>query len=62
MTTRIVNKLYNCFGTLLATKTSLYNEGVYTPVNVESDLVHVEPQPKRPTKNLESLIKAANEH
>lgn len=60
MATRITNKLYGFMGELIATRktTAKYNTHAIMVIETEFDVA--EPQPKRATKNLESLIKALN--
>lgn len=60
MATRIVNKLYTKFGYLLKTTFSTVNTAFRDTDYVVSTVMNYEPPVKRPTKNLESLIKAAN--
>lgn len=63
MATRIINKLYNLFDAVEATVTSTYRGELYSQYHrIETSFEHIEPQPKRATKNLESLIKEANKH
>jgi hypothetical protein len=60
MATRIVNKLYGCFGDLLASKSHVYKQFTRIVFKVENTIEYVPDPVKRPTKNLESLIKALN--
>ena len=60
MATRITIKLYNYYGEFVKRISLVSRVAFYDAKHVETTLVHVEPQPKRPTKNLESLIKALN--
>jgi len=60
MATRIVNKLYGFFGELIATKKTTAKYNTHAIMLIETEFEVAEPQPKRATKNLESLIKALN--